>query len=225
MLIRHDLRLEKSYGIFAAYGFVILTYLTILYAGRDVIPRWVVALIIYTDPTVLGFFFLGGLMMLEKSESVREALAMTATSATEYILSKYLTLTGIALLAVFLLAFVAGNAHYGLLLMTVIPASLFFVSLGVLIARRKQTVSGYLLGSLPVVLPVVLPMFLVLLDPFPIWLTLIPSTAQFWLILLAFGEVSGNWAAILFAMTITWLSAAILFRVAVRDLETEFGRK
>lgn len=224
-LLRHDFRMEKSYGIFAAYGFVVGMYAVILHFAAEHIPTWVVTVIIYTDPTILGFFFLGGLMMLEKSENVRQALAMTPMSAQEYILSKYLTLTVIAVIAVTVLALLTGGANIGLLLITVIPSSLFFVSVGVLVARRKKTVTGYLIGSLPVILPLVAPMFLVLVNPFPIWLIIFPTTAQFWLMLVAMGVVAAPVWQTMLAMAIAILSALVVFKWACQDLAKEFGKK
>jgi len=73
-LLKNDIRLLIRYGIIAVYGFVVAFYVAlILYAG-DLMPAWLIALIIITEPTAFGFFFLGGLMQLEKSEDVRSAL-------------------------------------------------------------------------------------------------------------------------------------------------------
>lgn len=224
-LIRHDLRMEKSYGILVAYTFVITIYVLILLTASDILPTWLGALIIYTDPTALGFFFLGGMMMLEKSENVRQTLAMTPVSAFEYILSKYITLTVISLIAAIALALIIGNVNLILLILTVIPSSLFFISVGVLVARRMKTVTGYLIGSLPVILPLFLPMFLVVIDPFPHWLNLIPTTAQFWLMLSATHVIESTFIQIGFALTVTILSALAAFWWACHDLAQEFGIK
>lgn len=226
ILLPHDFRLQRSYGIIAAYSFVIFGYAILLYLGRDTIPEWFVAVIIYTDPSVLGFFFLGGLMMLEKSENVRVALAMTPISSREYLLSKYLTLTALALIAVTILALLTHSSiNIALLVATVIPTSLFFVSLGALIARRAKTVTAYLIGSLPILLPIVMPMFLVLIDPYPIWINLIPTTAQFWLVLVAMGTVSATWLQIISTLIWVIISAILTFWLAQQKLQEEFGEK
>ena len=52
------------------------------------LPAWAPAFIIFTDPAALGFFFLGALMMLERSEGVRTALAVTPLSAADYLTAK-----------------------------------------------------------------------------------------------------------------------------------------
>ena len=49
------------------------------------LPDWAAAFIIFTDPAALGFFFLGALMMLERSEGVRTALATTPLSLLDYL--------------------------------------------------------------------------------------------------------------------------------------------
>lgn len=226
ILLPHDFRMQRSYGIIAAYSFVIFGYAILLLLGRDNIPSWIVAMIVYTDPSVLGFFFLGGLMMLEKSENVRIALAMTPVSSRDYLLSKFFTLTSLALIAVTVLAVLThASVNIFLLVATVIPTSLFFISLGALIARRAKTVTAYLIGSLPILLPIVLPMFLVLMTPFPIWLNVIPTTAQFWLVLVAMGTISASWIAI--TATLLWItiSAILTFWLATQNLREEFGPK
>lgn len=225
ILLRHDLRLESAYGILAAYAFVIISYLVILLVFRDIIPNWLIAVIIYTDPTVLGFFFLGGLMMLEKSENTREALTITPVSALEYILSKFTSLTLVALCAVALLGYIANAQNLLLLLVSVIPASLFFVCLGILVARKMKTVTGYLIGSIPVITPIVLPMFLPFTAYYATWMNIIPSTGQFWLMLVALGTVSATVTEIALTLVAISLFSGLLLWLANRSLQQEFGQK
>ena len=76
-LLRHDARLQWRYGIYAAYGVVLAFYVALLVSGRQRLPAWVPGVIIFTDPAALGFYFLGALMMLERAEGVRTALAVS----------------------------------------------------------------------------------------------------------------------------------------------------
>ena len=54
-----------------------------------------------------------------------------------------------------------------LLLSTVALTSVQYIGIGVPIALRFKTVSGYLMGSAGFLTPVIAPAFLALLDPFP----------------------------------------------------------
>lgn len=103
-LIQNDFRLQWRYRIIAAYIVVVALYATVIISAQDALPNWAIAILIYSDPAVLGFFFLGGLMMLEKGENVRAALAMSAISPTQYLAAKSISLTFIALGAVMVLA-------------------------------------------------------------------------------------------------------------------------
>ncbi|HUV31940.1 MAG TPA: hypothetical protein VMW31_00080, partial [Devosiaceae bacterium] len=66
-LVRHDARLQARYGIYAAYSVVIALYAGVLWFAGPRLPKWVIALTVLSDPAVLGFFFVGGLMLLEKA--------------------------------------------------------------------------------------------------------------------------------------------------------------
>lgn len=219
----HDARLQYRYGIYAAYAFVVGFYVLALSLGHDVFPGWAIALIIYTDPAAVGFFFLGALMMLEKAEGVRVALAASPADAAGYLGGKVVTLTAIALLACVVLLFVHRAAPYPLLLLlAVLLTSLTFLGIGVPIALTFRTVNGYLVGSSGFLTPLIGPAFLALLNPMPIWLGLWPPVAQLRLILIAMGHASAApWElGVLLTVSAAAALAAILFahRALVREL-------
>ena len=85
------------------------TYVAVLIALGPRLPSAAVAFIIFSDPAALGFFFLGGLMMLERSEGVRPALAVTPLRIADYLGAKALTLTLVALCASLALYLAAGH--------------------------------------------------------------------------------------------------------------------
>ena len=224
VLVLHDARLQLRYGIFAAYAVVVAIYVGVLLSVGPHLPRWAPAFIIFTDPAALGFFFLGGLMMLERSEGVRTALATTPLSMIDYLAAKTLTLTGLALLACIALYLAHGTGHAALLLGTVALTSFQYVGIGVPIALRFKTVSGYLMGSTGFLTPVIAPAFLALLEPFPLWLTAIPSVSQFRLMLVATGAATAAPAELAIMLAISIASAAGALWIARRALAREFGR-
>jgi fluoroquinolone transport system permease protein len=187
-LVGHDLRLQYRYGIYAAYGFVIAFYVVALVAGRGVLPDAAIAGLIYSDPAAVGFFFLGALMMLEKAEGVRAALAASPAEAAQYFAGKATTLAGLSLVACLVLTLVHGAVPHPLLLLAAVGmTSLAFVGIGVPIALRFRTVSGYLVGAGALLTPIILPAGLALFEPMPVWLALWPPVAQYRLMLVALG--------------------------------------
>lgn len=223
-LAAHDARLQYRYGIYAAYAFVVAFYIVALTVGRSILPGWAIALIIYTDPAAVGFFFLGALMMLEKSEGVRIALATSPATAAQYFTGKAVTLCGLALVACTILIFVHGAANPALLLVSVALTSVAFLGIGVPIALRFRTVNGYLIGSSGFLTPVIGPAFLALIDPMPTWLALWPPVAQFRLILVALGSADATPFDIVLQLAIAALAAAGATWLALATLRQELGK-
>jgi fluoroquinolone transport system permease protein len=224
-LIVHDARLQWRYGIYAAYAVVMLAYAAIITTAGERFPAWVAATIVFTDPAALGFFFLGALMMLERSEGVRAALTVAPIAAADYLGAKAATLTTMALVASAVLSvLIHGSTNQVLLLVAVTLTSLQYVGIGVPIALRFRTVSGYLVGSAGFLAPMIAPGFLALLDPFPLWLAVVPAVSQYRLILLSVGAATATPAELVVMLLVAALSALGALWLAHKALRTEFGR-
>lgn len=222
----HDVRLQARYGIYAAYAFVVLVYVIILISAGPYLPDWLAGVIIFSDPAAIGFYFLGALMMLERGEGVRAALAVTPVTAGAYFFGKAFTLTVVAMAAVVVIS-IAGqrSVDWPLLTAAVVLTSVQYVGIGVPIALRFRTTTAYLIGSAGFLFPVLAPGFLALIDPTPWWLWWIPAVAQLKLMLVATGaaEVGGGEMATLLAVSL--VAAAGGTWLALRALGREFGRK
>lgn len=224
-LIGHDARLQYRYGIYVAYAFVVVFYIAALVGGRALLPPWAVALIIFTDPAAVGFFFLGALMMLEKAERVRAAFAVSPVSPADYLVGKTVTLTTVALAASAIIMVVAHDvANPALLLVAVVLTSVAYVGIGIPIALRFKTVNGYLVGSSGFLIPVIAPGFLALLDPTPLLVLVIPAAAQFKLILVAIGAGTADAIELSLALGISAAAAAGAMWLALHFLRKELGR-
>lgn len=225
VLAGHDARLQYRYGIYAAYAFVVSFYVLVLTAGRGILPDWAVGLVIYTDPAAVGFFFLGALMMLERSEGVRTALAITPVTSAQYLAGKTVTLGGLAMLASLLLILVHRQTpNPALLLAIVLLTAICFIGIGVPIALRFRTVNGYLVGSGAFLTPVIAPAMLALLEPMPVWLGLWPPVAQLRLILVALGYASAGAAEIILLLAACGAATAGAVWYALATLRKELGK-
>lgn len=224
-LLGHDLRLQYRYGIYYAYAFVLVFYVGVLIYAAPWLPAWVVGFLVYSDPAVVGFFFLGALMMLERSEMSRMALAVTPLEAGDYLVAKSASLGALAVAASVLLAALSkGPVDWLLFVPAVTLTALSYLWFGVPIARRFRTATGYLIGSAGYLLPLVLPAALAFLDPMPRWAMVWPPAAQLKLLIaglesqpLAAGDLLVLFAAALAGLVLTgWLALAALRK--------EFGR-
>jgi fluoroquinolone transport system permease protein len=224
-LVRHDMRLQARYGIYLAYGFVVAFYVTVLAGLGGHLPSWAIGVLLYSDPAAVGFFFLGALMMLEKGEGVRTALAIAPAGAADYLAGKAITLTGLSLLAALVIVVtVHPEANLGLLLVAQALTSLSFIGLGVPLALRFRTVNGYLVGAGAALTPFLLPAALALFEPMPVWALLWPPAAQLRLILVATGHGMATSIEIALMLASMLVFAAATTVVALVALRRELGK-
>jgi fluoroquinolone transport system permease protein len=223
VLLRHELRMQWRYGIMAAYAVVIAFYAALLGWQPAHLPSWTLALIVFTDPAAISFFFLGALMMLERAEGVRSALSTTPMRSGEYLFAKGATLTALAVLACAVLSCFESQTDLPLLLISVVLTSVQYLGIGVPIALRFRTVSGYLVGSSAFLIPLVAPGLLALLDPMPTALLLLPAAAQFKLMLVSTGAATAGAAEIALMLGVSTAAAGAAVAIALRSLRHEFG--
>lgn len=224
-LVAHDARLQYRYGVYAAYGFVVALYVAVLVWAAPWLPAWVPAVVIFTDPAALGFFFLGALLMLERSERVRPALAVAPVSPGEYFGGKLITLSAVSLIAAAALLMVLHRpADPALLLLTVALTAIQYIGIGVPIALGFRTVNGYLIGSAGFLTPLIAPGFLALLDDMPLWLAVIPAVSQLRLLLVATGAAEASATEVAVMLAVSGMAAAGGCWLALRSLRREFGR-
>jgi fluoroquinolone transport system permease protein len=224
-LTRHDARLQYRYGIYAAYAFVIAFYVTVILAGGRFLAAWAVPALVYSDPAAVGFFFLGALVMLERAEGVRPALAASPVTARHYLAAKLVTLGGMSLVACVILMIALGDVpNPALLLAAFALTSVTFLAVGMPIAMRCRTVNGYLVGAAGLLTPVIAPSGLAMLDPMPLWLAVWPPVAQFRLILVAMGYGSADMLEVAFMLAVCAVAAIASLAFAQRSLRRELGK-
>ena len=225
-LLKNDIKLIYRYGILAAYSFVVILYVALLiYAGKYM-PAWAIGMIIIAEPSAVGFFFLGGLMQLEKSEDVRSALGITPVSALDYFFSKAISMTAIALIAVSVLVFFSGNNINWIMLFAIVTlTSVQFLAIGIPAAIYFKTLSGYLIGSITYVMPILLLGIFAFIDPMPAWAILFPTASEFKLILVATGASSAATWEIVAMFIVVFITFLVSIWLAKKSLEKELGRK
>lgn len=183
-VLKNDIRYQVRYGFYFIYLILTIMYILILNQIEDqTVKRLAGTLIILSDPAVLGYFFIGGIWLLEKEEGLHRYTAIAPLKKSEYVLSKTFSLglvstfsatiiTGITMPWVNLLA-LAG---------TVFLSSCFFTLIGLLLATLAKTVNGYLMISVPPALLLLTPGVLSLFGINMPFAAIIPGTFVFTLI-------------------------------------------
>ncbi|QTL97453.1 hypothetical protein GM661_05380 [Iocasia frigidifontis] len=147
--IKGDIILQIKYGFYGVYVVLILFYIFILKFLSIKLSTFLLPLIIFSDPALLGFYFIGGLILLEKDENTLDYLLVTPLRIREYLISKMVSLTVLALLAsVIIVIFSYGTIFNCLLLLSgIVLTSFFYVLIGFVAVARFNTVNDYIFSS------------------------------------------------------------------------------
>lgn len=149
---KYDVKFQVRHGFYYAYLFVTVFYIAALRLVPETYSTLAVVLIIFTDTSVLGFYFIGGIMLLEKGQNTLESLFVTPLRMSEYIWSKAASLTMLSLLSSLAIAVFTLGAGVNIALLTlgVGLGSVFFTLLGFALAARARSLNQYFFYSIPV---------------------------------------------------------------------------
>ncbi|MBN2763282.1 MAG: hypothetical protein JXR41_09345 [Bacteroidales bacterium] len=175
-------------GFYLVYVLITIIYLILLsFLPKDVLSI-ALPLVVFSDPSVLGLFFIGGIIMLEKSQGILSVLVVSPLRTFEYVLSKVISLALVSVLAAFALTGFSNyeNVNWLLLFLSTILTSGIFTLCGIIINAGCQTVNQYLIKTIPYMLIFVLPCFSLIGFPGSVLFTIVPSVAALRLMLGAY---------------------------------------
>ncbi len=195
--VRGDIFLQMKYGIYLIYGIITLVYVVLLRQLSINIIDTAVPLVVLTDPSMLGFFFIGGLVLFEKGEGTLEYLVVSPLSINYYLISKMLSLTLVSTIVGLLVAMLTygDKINILLLLIGIILTSFLFILIGFIAVVPFNTVNKYMLSSILYVTFLFSP-FIDYFGMYRSWLFyLIPTQASILLIFGSFKELE-LWSSI-----------------------------
>jgi fluoroquinolone transport system permease protein len=178
--IKADVKFQVKQGFYAVYIIITLIYMLIIYQLPEQMGKMLVPLIIYFDPSIVGFFFIGGIVMLEKSQGVLDYLVVTPLRSKEYLMAKAISLTVLAIVASSVIALVTYKeaVHWPLLILGIGMSSLLFTLYGFFVAAKCKSVNEYFVKMIPYMFLIVLPCFLMFIESPYSWIfNIFPSVA------------------------------------------------
>lgn len=194
------------------------------YAGAFVAVIWIVlftqvpsqSLLVWIPPFIFlnlimtTFYFMAGLVLLEKDQLTLESLVVTPLRRGEYLAAKIITLTILALIeGIAIVGFGFGlNIHWGWLLTGLLAAGVLYTLLGFVAVSRYDSINQFLLPSGLVITILTLPM----LGYFDLWDTplfyLIPTQAPLLLLKAAVSPLSGWQMGYALVGSLVWIGAS-----------------
>ncbi|MBC8402474.1 MAG: ABC transporter permease [Candidatus Marinimicrobia bacterium] len=212
-----DVRLQVRYGFYFATVFVAIIYIAIIKQLPPASLATILPLLLLSNLTITAYFFVAGLILFEKGESILEALVVTPLPPTAYLTAKIISLSILALVENLLIAGITTWFGFNLPLLAtgLILNATIMVLMGFIVVVRFDSINEFIIPGalLMTIFSVPLVDYLGL---FQHWLFYIhPVTAPLKLMGSAFssnGEL-GIWLGVI--SSLIWIG--LLFNWARRD--------
>jgi fluoroquinolone transport system permease protein len=218
--IRNDARLQRRHGIWAVAAVMVVAYVVPLVFMPPAVQRWILPVVIFSDPAIGVFFFAAALLLFERQDGVLEALAVTPMPERDYLVSKAVSLAAVALATSVAVAAAVRRADFDVrwLAAGVVPTASLFVWLGVVAATRLDTVNRVIVGGGIAVTILSAPAVAFLAGLDSEWLVILPTYGSVRLLARAFAQPLGTGTAVHAAF---WLLAsnALAYEAARRSLK------
>jgi len=147
--IRWDATLQARNGFYAATAAVTAFWALVLLQAQDFDWSRLLPSMLVGNLLIGTFYFIGALVLLERGEDTLRGLVVTPLRVGEYLLSKVLTLSALALAETAVLAFLTTGAgiNWGLLLAGSAMSAAIYCLVGFIIVVRYSSINAYLLPS------------------------------------------------------------------------------
>jgi fluoroquinolone transport system permease protein len=215
-LLKKEIILQWRQGFWLVYFVFTAIYVTVLLSLPEKNRMLVSLILILSDTTMLGVIFIGALVLLEKQQAVIQSLFVTPLEPSQYIWSKTISLSLIAISMSILVYLPVWHfsAYTPLLLATIAFTAGTFVLLGLGLAARIHTINQYFGLLMGVTMLLILPVLpYMLLEQHPIFLIL-PYVASLDLMLGALNPLP-VWRILLdIVLLVVW--GYIAYRYAIR---------
>jgi fluoroquinolone transport system permease protein len=204
------MRYQFKYGFYFLYVIVSAAYIAILLMLPAEIRRQGTAVIIWSDPAALGFFFIGGILLLEKGEGLHSYFSIVPVTTGEYILAKVLSLSIISTLVGLAIASFAlrGQIDYLLLTLGLLAGSALFTLFGLAVGSMARSVNHYLALGVPVGIFLMSPSVVVVFGLTHPLLEVLPSTLLLRVLYISLGLAVPYSGLLAMVGLLTWLLPA-----------------
>ena len=165
--LRWDIQLQFRNGFYYASAFVLALWALVFSQLPTLELGWLLPTFVLGNLIVSTFYYIGGLVLLEKGEGTLEAQIVTPMRTWEYLASKVITLTGLSLLESLVLVIVLNGFRFAVLPLAAgtILASAIYILVGFIAVARYDSINEYLFPSALYSSGFVLP----LIDYFGLW--------------------------------------------------------
>lgn len=155
-----DVRLQLRNGFYYATGIMIMFWIVLLRLLPEHILRPLMPPLVLVNLVINTFYFVGGLVLLEKREGTLQAQVVTPLRIWEYLTAKVATLALLSLAENLLIVLALFGTSVDLLPVAVgiAAASALFTLAGLMAVARFDSINEYLLPSMLYVMVLIAPL-------------------------------------------------------------------
>jgi fluoroquinolone transport system permease protein len=179
--------------------------------------------LLFSEPIVLGFFFMGGIYLIEKQEGIIEEMLVTPRKIFHYFLAKHLAFLCVGIVLGTIISLIRTNEFSFGLLLTLFLSNVLFTSFGILVSLKAQNVNQYILISIGFSFLLMIPFGLMILLGNPFYLIYHPFGLIYLLAIHPFVIIpyAEGWLWLLLASQVVMMFL-VIYRIFSRHVR--FGR-
>ena len=169
-----DMCFQAKHGFYFLYVVLTVIYAVALLAVPESWKEKTAIILIFSDPASMGLFFMGAIVLLEKSQHTPCAFAVSPVRPMEYIIAKVSSLSAVSLVVAAILALIARVDNLHIVLLGTVISNVIFTLLGIIIATKIISLNQFILWTVPIEIVCFVPAILHLFKLTPVWLWYYP---------------------------------------------------
>ena len=147
-LVQKDIFFQWKYGFYYIYALISIIYICVLNSLPEAYKNDVSTVLVFSDPAAIGLFFMGAIILLEKSQRILNAVAISPVKVMEYIFSKVIALAIISSIVSVVIAISTGMSNIFLVIIGTVLTSIIFTLIGIIAATQIQSLNQFMFISL-----------------------------------------------------------------------------
>ncbi len=210
-----DVIFQFKYGFYFIYLVFSVLYISLLFAFPAGWRKTAGILMIFSDPAAMGLYFMGAIVLFEKSERVLNSIAISPVKPWEYVLSKLNSIAVISTLVAVVIGLSGGfvmNAVW--FIISVFLCSCLFSAVGLIIAAKISTLNEFIIATIPAELLINVPAIAWLFGYKKSWLLFHPGVCMI--------ELCSDGLNKLIAVTVLVLWTIFIIMIANRTIRKMF---
>lgn len=146
-MILQDMKFQYRQGFYPVYFLVAIVYTVILRNMPMEYRSIFTAFVILTDTSMLGMFFVGAVLLMEREQGLMEGLFASPLKTGEYLSAKVISFSLLAVGVTYGIIFAGGVEIRSYLLLTgmILLNVFFFTLLGMGAGAKVKSVNGYMM--------------------------------------------------------------------------------